>query len=200
MIEEIWKDVIGYEGIYQVSNLGNIKSKSRNGTKNNYEWLYIKQNLKKSGYLNVVLTKNNNSKTFRTHRLVAIAFLLNKENKPQVNHKNGIRNDNCIDNLEWVTASENKKHSIYVLEAKNSFLGKTHSEESKQKMREYRLGKSGSGCNHFYIIINNIEYKGIRIACKELGINRSSLVRKLKNSISTFVSNGVNCTINSIKV
>lgn len=101
---EIWKDVNGYEGLYKVSNQGNILivKKKRN------------QNLlkAKNGYLLVDLYKNGLKKRISSHRLVALHFLTNTENKPQVNHINGIKEDNRVENLEWVTASENQIHSI----------------------------------------------------------------------------------------
>ena len=68
----------------------------------------------KDGYLYVFLTVNKKRKKYRVHRLVAKAFIPNPENKPQVNHKSGVKTDNSIGNLEWVTASENQYHSRYV--------------------------------------------------------------------------------------
>lgn len=102
MKEEIWKDIKGYERYYQVSNLGNIKN------------LKTKKTLKgfpnKKGYLSVKLYKLNANKTFFIHRLVAITFLENTFNKPQVNHINGVKTDNNVCNLEWCTNSENMNH------------------------------------------------------------------------------------------
>lgn len=101
---EIWKDVMGYEGLYKVSTYGNvfIVSKNRNQTP-----LKVR-----NGYLLVDLFKSGSKKRISIHRLVAIHFLDNNENKPQVNHKNGIKTDNRLENLEWSTASENQRHSL----------------------------------------------------------------------------------------
>ena len=101
MQEEIWKDVIDYEGIYQVSNLGNVKSLKFNKEK-------ILKLMPRSGYLRVEL----NQKSHSVHRLVLHTFVGLNETKPQVNHINGIKSDNRLINLEWVTQSENIRHAI----------------------------------------------------------------------------------------
>lgn len=100
---EIWVDVVGYEGLYQVSNLGRVKA-----TKGNIK----SSRMQNSGYRTMDLYKNNVQKTCTVHRLVAIAFLENPHDKPNVNHKNGDKTDNRLINLEWVTVSENNNHAI----------------------------------------------------------------------------------------
>ena len=101
---EIWKDIVGYEGLYQVSNLGNVKRlKGYKGRGKGYivEEHLIKPSINSHGYQNVVLCKNGKTKTFSMHRLVAIAFLDNSDNLPEVNHKDEDKTNNCVDNLEW---------------------------------------------------------------------------------------------------
>ena len=102
--KEIWKQVKGYEGIYEVSTLGKIKNSKRNIIKKPYKDKY--------GYFLIQLWSNNKSLTTGLHRIIAQAFIPNPQNKPQINHKNGIRDDNRIENLEWCTVSENHKHSF----------------------------------------------------------------------------------------
>lgn len=109
---EIWRDIKNYEGIYEVSNLGRIKSISRNGTIK--ENRILKPN-KVMGYSQIVLYKNNKREYKKIHRLVAETFIPNLENKREVNHKDGNKTNNCVDNLEWVTTSENQLHSYYEL-------------------------------------------------------------------------------------
>lgn len=101
-LEEIWKDIKGYEGLYQVSNLGRVKS------------LRSKKLLKlseRNGYLRTALTVGYNSKHFSVHRLVAECFVPNTYNLPQVNHKDGVKTNNNMLNLEWCTNQENSRHA-----------------------------------------------------------------------------------------
>lgn len=109
MQEEIWKDIKGYEGFYQVSNLGKVRSFPRRGT---YKTIYIlKPRKTHKGYLQVILTKNNKPKSFSIHRLVAKTFISNLNNYPQVNHIDGNKLNNCVDNLEWCTNEHNMKEA-----------------------------------------------------------------------------------------
>lgn len=134
---EIWKDIENYEGLYQVSSLGNIKSLERVITKimygNKIGKYTRKEKILKPGYLrgykHVVLCKEGNTKNFKVHRLVANAFIYNYENKPQINHKNRIKDDNNVLNLEWVTEYENTFHS-----KNHSLVGITKS-SSKWRVR-----------------------------------------------------------------
>lgn len=115
---EIWKDVVGYEGYYEVSSYGRVRSVSRfvNTGILHSETKYhvgkiLKLNLKKTGYLTADLSKNNRVKTLSVHRLVANAFIPHIEGKNVVNHKNLNKTDNRIENLEWVTYKENSVHA-----------------------------------------------------------------------------------------
>lgn len=101
-MEEIFKDIPGYEGIYTVSNLGNVRSVRRN------KLLTLQL---RRGYPSVILQYEGFRKNEAVHRLVALVFIPNPENKEQINHIDGNKENNCTCNLEWVTASENTKHA-----------------------------------------------------------------------------------------
>jgi hypothetical protein len=109
-MQEIWIDIKDYEGLYQISNYGNIKAYPNSHT--HLKEIMLKPTINSSGYLKVELYKNHSSKVFYVHRLVALSFISNPENKPQVNHIDGNKTNNKCDNLEWVTISENQKHAI----------------------------------------------------------------------------------------
>lgn len=113
---EIWRDIQGYEGRYQISSLGRVKSLSRNV--NNHTGhiklneCILKQRTDYKGYMRIDIRDNTGVRHyFGIHRLVAQAFIPNPNNKPQVNHINGNKADNRLENLEWCTNSENQKHA-----------------------------------------------------------------------------------------
>lgn len=112
---EIWKNIEGFEN-YDVSNYGNIRGlpiTTRFGTAiKKYPLRFVKKWSDKKGYLYVTLKSNGLKKNLLVHRLVCLAFIENKHKKPQVNHINGIKSDNNINNLEWCTAKENLKHAV----------------------------------------------------------------------------------------
>lgn len=104
---EICRDIPEYEGLYQVSNYGNIKSLPRKRCKG----CILKPYYPKYGYPHVMLSKNGIQKCYKVHRLVADVFIPNPDQKPEVNHKNANKSDNRVENLEWRTTFENYAHA-----------------------------------------------------------------------------------------
>lgn len=105
---EVWKDVPGYEGLYKVSSYGKVMSLKKNlfGKYVDCEKL-LTPSEDKDGYLRLSLVKDKKEKKFMVHRLVAMAFIDNPENLPQINHKDEIKTNNSVDNLEWCTEEYN---------------------------------------------------------------------------------------------
>ena len=110
--KEIWKDIKNYEGLYQISSYGRVKSLERkDGIGRNIKERILKPGINTKKYFFISLSKNNNQKTYVIHRLVALHFIPNSLNKPQVNHIDSDKSNNYIDNLEWCTHSENIQHA-----------------------------------------------------------------------------------------
>lgn len=156
-MQEIWKEIKGYEGYFEVSNLGNFRSKDRViKYKSTGIRLYPGKTLKTEtiveGYQRIVLMKQAIRKRYMCHRLVAKTFIPNPDNKPFVNHINGDKSDNRVENLEWVTQSENKQYSHIVLG--NTMKGKTY------PRRIYRYISSPE---------ENTQYSSMNQAIKALG-------------------------------
>ena len=164
---ENWKDIKGYEGFYQVSNLGRVRSLERdvflpNGIVNRHiEEKILVPILNAYGYSFVNLHKNGKSKAILIHRLVAMAFIENPEHKPQVNHKDENPLNNCVDNLEWCTASYNANYG-------------TRNVRMIQNRRSFKLENNPNAKAIFCEELNKT-FDCARIAEKELGISVSSI-------------------------
>jgi hypothetical protein len=131
-MKEEWKDISGYEGLYQISNHGRVKSLERNEKFCKRPESILKTFLCGSGYQEIILKNKEGRKPKLIHRLVAEAFIPNEEGKREVNHKDGNKTNNEVSNLEWVTPSENQSHSHKVLKVQ-SFKRKVICVESGEK-------------------------------------------------------------------
>ena len=140
MIEEIWRPVVGYEGLYEVSNLGRVRSVDRYYYRlHKGKVLSLSKNA--NGYLKVVLSCNGKCKTIKVHRIVAEAFLPNPDNLPQVNHKDEDKTNNSVDNLEWCNAKYNlsygtRKDKVRDTNIKNGYWTGLSEKEYKRKYWE----------------------------------------------------------------
>lgn len=170
-MEEIWKDVDGYEGLYQVSNFGRIKSLeflkgAKNGSFQKSPSKILKQTTNQKGYNVVVLYKNKKGKMFQVHRLVALAFIPNPENLPVINHKDENPQNCSVDNLEWCTQKYNCQYSNNKHDERHKHYEHKGSCKPKKAIIQYDLDDN-------YIA----EYQSIREASKKSGINISSIFR-----------------------
>ena len=158
--QEIWKDIPEYKGKYQISNLGNIRYVGK--TK------LIKQQINKDGYFIVSLRIGKTKKTYRVHRLVAQVFIPNLLNKPQINHKDGIKTNNCVDNLEWVDAKENIEHA-YKIGIYNPYQHSMAMNKYKKKVIKIKDG----------IIV--AQYDSLSMASKQNNVSKQSIYSAIKN-------------------
>lgn len=138
---DLWKDIPGFEGLYQANVNGEIRSLDhirKNGT-NKYEQKgkMLKVNKNPNGYLQIRLSKNGKAKTYRVNRLIALTFIENPLNKETVNHKNGNKLDNRVENLEWATRKEQTRHMHEV-------LGVPYADCSKLVQRRWKNGTLGA--------------------------------------------------------
>lgn len=162
MEQEIWKDVVGYEGFYKVSNFGRILSLDYRRTKKSG---FLKPGNIDGGYSVLVLSDGIKKITWTVHRLVAIAFIPNPENKPTVNHKNGDKQDCRVCNLEWNTYSQNHKHAYDELGRKSPWTGKFGKDNATSKPTN-QLAIDGSFIKR---------WDGIRDAGRGLGIEDKNI-------------------------
>lgn len=160
-MDEIWKSIDGYNGRYEISNLGRVKSYAQ--SKNGKIQLGCPQ---KKGYLAVTLYDGNgNKKTCKIHRLVAMAFIPNPNNLPEVNHKDEDKSNNCVDNLEWCTLEYNHNYGT-----RNQRAGKKNRCNESTSKKIYSIDEYG-----------NVEYfDSINDAERITGLIHQNIVRTLK--------------------
>lgn len=168
---EIWKDINGYESIYQVSNLGNIRC-LHFGNKNSNVIKNLKASFNNAGYLKIELHKDGKRKMFYVHRIVANAFIPNPNNLPQINHIDGDKTNNKISNLEWVTSKENINHAI-----SNNLATMNHMSGRKGKLHPNSKPILQYDISGIFIC----EWYGIAEASRNTGISESAISNCLNN-------------------
>lgn len=151
MVEK-WKPIEGYEGLYEVSNLGTIKNLKKNSIKMPY--------ITKQGYFRIELWKNNKGKKYFVHRLVAEAFLPKIEGKTQVNHIDECKTNNNVKNLEWCTNLENHRHGTI-----NERISKSLTNNKKKSKPVKALDDNGNCIGIFPSIYEASRMTGINVSC-----------------------------------
>lgn len=192
--DEIWKDIPGYEGIYQVSTKGRVRSFWKK------EPHILKQTLTTTGYKKVELYKDKKRKTYKVHRLVALAFILNSENKPNINHKDGNPLNNTVENLEWCTQKENVEHAIKTGLKK---VYKFEIKELKELYKIYGLKKIAKMYNTSFVPIkktlknNNIPIKkgGAQI---KYNLTKEFILNELKSKTQKQLAKEIGCNASLI--
>lgn len=189
-MEENWKDIPKYEGIYQISTMGRIKV-----TRNGDERISVGVLDKSTGYRRFSLYKNGKIRRTYIHRLVAESFIPNIENKPEIDHINTIRDDNRVENLRWVTRKENRNNPISLEHLRVAFTGKNsphygrkRSEETRRKISDalksspLNHGRTGNMCKHSQLVYQYdlqgnfiAEYAGQAEAARMTGIPQSDI-------------------------
>lgn len=192
--EEIWKDIPEYEGLYQISNLGRVKSFPGKCRKSNSEPIILSNRIGRSNpYYQVILYKGKSGKSFRVHRLVAQAFIPNPDNKPCIDHIDTNTKNNRIENLRWATHKENannpitrKNISVSNSGENNYFYGKKLSIEHREKMSLAKTGKLNGNrsipvvqiCSETGIFIK--EFPSAKEAERELHISEPNIISVCK--------------------
>jgi hypothetical protein len=182
---EIWKDIENYNGLYQVSNYGKIRSYMRKG-KGNYinetpKTLIQSTGTDKNAYFRVSLRSNGKTDVKMVHRIVAETFIENANKFPCVNHIDGNKHNNRVENLEWCTHKANTQHAVKLGLRKCWNKGKKgiYSKETLQKMSESRIGVTSSTAvkiDQFDMYGNYIKtWESANQASKELGIDRRKI-------------------------
>ena len=168
--EELRRDIFGYEGQYLVTSFSRILSLKYGKERE------LKPCKDKYGYLHVVLCKDGKGKCYYVHRLIAEAFIPNPEKKPQVNHINGDKTDNRIENLEWVTSSENRQHAY---DTGLQLKGENHGSAKHPDLVIHKIFEMAKQGKTQTVIAKEVGYSQIQISRILRGKQRSYLTQKV---------------------
>lgn len=198
-----WRDIKGYEGLYQVSNAGDIKSLRKlkyNGSGMFFQKeMILSQTNTSTGYKKVELTKEGKRKSHRVHRLVAEAFIPNIENKPYINHIDGNPINNKIENLEWVTQKENVNHAIDIGLKKLKFefnYKELHSLYIEQKCTLKDIAKyynTNETTIRRYLKKFKIKTRSYSESNTRYNINRDDIIEQLKTKNQKEIAKEIGC-------
>lgn len=182
MMEEIWKDVPGYEWAYEVSNLSRIRSKDRLVIDSLGRHRHLQGKLKKAskgsdGYYSVSLCDGNTERHVSLHRIVATAFIPNPEKKLEVNHIDGDKSNNCLDNLEWVTPKENIAHASRLGLRKNVGYDSKRSQKAKEGLNWCK-----KHCKPVKCLETGEIFKSHSSAARHIGVESTSIDEAISKS------------------
>lgn len=173
MAKEIWKPILGWP--YEVSNMGKVKNANNGNT--------VKPWRQKSGYLNADLHLNGVKKSYRVHRLVAEAFIPNPDGKTEVNHIDGNKENNAVDNLEWATHKENMGHAF-----DNGLcqISDSHLQELKEKLSDPEVRKKASESRKRAVIRSDGEiFDSVKSAAESCGVKPSTISSHLHGRVKS---------------
>lgn len=186
LFDEVWRPVKGYEGLYEVSNLGNVRSIDRHVMIGN-QYCLLKGKPKKAsphsmGYLSTELYKNSQRTHYLIHRLVAEAFIPNPSNLPCIDHINTVKDDNRVENLRWCTNKENMNNPL----TREHVNIKSNSKEAKEKMLATKRKKQSYNCEIPVYYIDEqgkrISFKSISEAARIIGCSHCAITKALKEN------------------
>lgn len=204
MNNEVWKDIEGYEGKYKVSSLGKVKSLERYtsdtiGRKRKIKEKFLEPTKNIYGYYRVVLSKHGKQKGYRVHRLVAKMFIENPQNLPQVNHINGKKTDNRVENLEWITNRDNVIHAYKnglkkVIRIPKKELEELYEVKKMPIKKISKIEKVSQGTIRKLLIEYGIKVRSRSEAQMKFDIKKEFLRELLKNKTVKEISKEIGCS------